>query len=261
MDPLSLTPIGIFHSSKTKNYQAARQAAAASTLATTDYIELFAESNFEQALEGLENFSHLWVIYIFHQNTNWKPKISPPRGTSKKVGVFATRSPHRPNPIGISALPLSFIRGRKIYVKNNDLLNNTPILDIKPYLAYADSIPSANEGWLEFDKTKRFKIVFSDLFKKQISFFNTEFSELLSAFLTQQLEYEPLNKKKKRVKQLPEGTAVISYQTWRVYFSIHEQLIVVQSLHSGYSADEICDANDPYQDKALHRQFIQTFTS
>jgi tRNA-Thr(GGU) m(6)t(6)A37 methyltransferase TsaA len=114
---------------------------------TTGVITLHAGHNFEQAIEGLVGFDRIWLLFWFDQNNSWRPKVLPPRYT-KKVGVFATRSPHRPNPIGLSSVKLEKITGRKLFIKEHDLLDGTPILDIKPYIIYADAHTDATQGWL-----------------------------------------------------------------------------------------------------------------
>jgi len=118
-------------------------------------IRLKNEDDYRTAIRTLEGFSHLWVIFVFHEHgsKNWKPSIRPPRlGGAQKVGVLASRSPHRPNPIGMSALEIEKIiinapAGPEIHVRGVDLLDGTPVLDIKPYLLYADSIPEAKSAW------------------------------------------------------------------------------------------------------------------
>ena len=107
------------------------------------------------SLRGLEGFSHLWLIFIFHQAKleQWKPTVRPPRlGGNAKVGVFASRSPFRPNPIGMSCVEIDQIdytnpQNPIIKLLGVDLVDNTPILDIKPYIPYADSIPNAKSGF------------------------------------------------------------------------------------------------------------------
>ena len=107
------------------------------------------------AIRGFEGFSHLWVVFIFHdrRSRTWKPSVRPPRlGGAKRIGVLASRSPHRPNPIGLSVVKIVECRpdaegGAEIEVSGVDILDGTPVLDIKPYLAYADSIPDALSGW------------------------------------------------------------------------------------------------------------------
>ena len=109
------------------------------------------------ALRGIDGYSHLWLIWQFSeaQRDSWSPTVRPPRlGGNKRVGVFATRSPYRPNPIGLSSVRLEAIEateaeGTVLIVSGADLLDGTPIYDIKPYLAYADSHPDAIGGFAD----------------------------------------------------------------------------------------------------------------
>lgn len=105
----------------------------------------------ELSLQGLERFSHVWLLWTFHLNDNksFKAKVTPPRFEGNKTGVFATRSPHRPNPIGMSVVEVVEVQKEFIWVKGADLVNATPIIDVKPYLPQYDSIPEAKKGWLE----------------------------------------------------------------------------------------------------------------
>lgn len=112
-------------------------------------IELVAGRNFEQALKDLEGFEYIWVLAWLHLNEGWNLQVIPPRGPKVKRGLFATRAPHRPNPIGLSALRLTGIEGRTLNVRGIDLLDGTPVLDIKPYVPYTDAFPNAHAGWLE----------------------------------------------------------------------------------------------------------------
>ena len=111
-----------------------------------------------EALRGIEDFSHLWLIWGFSENGGeWSPTVRPPRlGGNKRVGVFATRSPFRPNPIGLSCVVLEKIEdsknGKILVVSGGDLADNTPIYDIKPYLPYVDSVPEALGGFAEEHK-------------------------------------------------------------------------------------------------------------
>lgn len=108
-----------------------------------------------EAVRGLEGFSHIWILWQFSKagRENWSATVAPPRlGGKKKVGVFASRSPFRPNPIGLSSVKLERIEmdeklGPVLYVSGADLLNGTPIYDIKPYLAFTDSHPDAVDGF------------------------------------------------------------------------------------------------------------------
>ena len=112
------------------------------------------------ALRGLEGFSHLWLLWEFSQarRRGWSPTVRPPRlGGNRRMGVFATRSPFRPSPIGLSCVRLEHIQlsgpeGPILWVSGADLLDGTPILDIKPYLPYADCIPEASGGFAAVPK-------------------------------------------------------------------------------------------------------------
>lgn len=103
-----------------------------------------------ECVRGIDAFSHLWLIWGFHRNGNeWHPTVRPPRlGGNSRLGVFATRSPFRPNPLGLSAVKLVSVEsGPVLRVSGADLVDGTPIYDIKPYIPYADSIPDAAQGF------------------------------------------------------------------------------------------------------------------
>jgi tRNA-Thr(GGU) m(6)t(6)A37 methyltransferase TsaA len=106
------------------------------------------------SLEGLSDYSHAWIVFVFHENEsvrtgkpNLKTKVHPPRLQGKSIGVFATRSPHRPNPIGLSLVAIERIVGRHIHIRGLDVIDGTPVLDIKPYLPSVESLADAHEGW------------------------------------------------------------------------------------------------------------------
>lgn len=110
------------------------------------------EYRVKDALRGLEDFSHIWLIWVFSEavREEWSPTVRPPRlGGNTRMGVFATRSPFRPNPIGLSCVRLLRIEGNELVVSGADLMDGTPILDIKPYLPFADAKPDASGGFAE----------------------------------------------------------------------------------------------------------------
>lgn len=118
------------------------------------------------ALRGLEGFSHLWILWIFSENVRdtWSPTVRPPRlGGNKRLGVFATRSSFRPNPIAMSCVKIEEIRlggsnGPEVIVSGADLMDGTPIVDIKPYLPFADSVPEAKGGFAESVKGNNLEV-------------------------------------------------------------------------------------------------------
>jgi len=255
---MQIEPIGLFHCAEKHPYEAARQATLAQDNAGK--IVLREGHNFEQALQDLPSFSHIWILFQFHHNTDWKPLVQPPRGR-RKVGLFASRAPYRPNPIGLSCVRLLSVKGRTVHVADHDLLDGTPILDIKPYVPYADSIPTANAGWLEDVEEDVWQIEFTDVAREKLTWLERNDVDCIGAFLTQQLVVEPFNRKRKRLKRLGEYEWEIAYRTWRVHFvAAHEQsLISIDNIASGYSESDLADLADPYEDKGVHREFLARF--
>jgi len=120
----------------------------------TATVNFEASRDNELSVRDIESFSHLWIIFLFHKQnyTGFKPLIQPPRlGGKKTMGVYATRSPNRPNPIGLSAVLLEQVeygdQEIRLHVRGGDFLDGTPVLDIKPYVPFADSIPEASSEW------------------------------------------------------------------------------------------------------------------
>lgn len=251
---MHITPIGTFRCAETYPYDAARQGVLAEANAGT--IELDPGHNYEQALQDLEGFSRIWLIFQFHRNEHWKPVVRPPRG-NKKVGVFASRAPYRPNPIGMSCVRLIAVDGRTIQVAGHDLLDGTPILDIKPYIPYADAFPDATGGWTDALDGDAWQITIQPKAKEQLSWLANNGVQNLEAFLHQQLTHDPVNEKKKRVRALDEGHYEIAYRTWRITFTAIDSTITIEKIDSGYSPNELADPQDPHEDKQTHRDYIK----
>lgn len=161
-------------------------------------IKLYPDPDLKTALRSLEEFSHLWIVFVFHDHggNSWKPSIRPPRlGGNRKVGVLASRSPHRPNPIGLSAVKIEKIDleaegGPEIFVGSVDLIDGTPVLDIKPYIPYADAIPDANAGWAS-DPIPRYAVHFSEPAEKEIQECDPQGVKNLRALIVSILELDP----------------------------------------------------------------------
>lgn len=131
----------------------------------TGVIVFEPEYRVPEALRGIEDYSHLWLIWGFHQvhQAGWSPTVRPPRlGGNERVGVFATRSPFRPNPIGLTVVRLLRVENGELLVAGADLMDGTPIYDIKPYLPYVDSIPEATDGFTARTKDHRLQVDFAD---------------------------------------------------------------------------------------------------
>jgi tRNA (adenine37-N6)-methyltransferase len=153
---------------------------------------------YRTALNHLEQFSHVWLIFLFHQNGGkaWRPTIDPPRlDAPDTMGVFASRSPHRPNPIGLSAVKLERIDfeaagGIEIHLSGVDILDGTPVLDLKPYLPYADRIAEANAGWAT-GEIDRYRVEFSPESLRTLDGASHAEHPRLRQLIEQMLEWDP----------------------------------------------------------------------
>ncbi|MEM7725001.1 MAG: tRNA (N6-threonylcarbamoyladenosine(37)-N6)-methyltransferase TrmO [Cyanobacteria bacterium P01_A01_bin.45] len=167
-DQIKMRPIGIVHSPYKERHGTPRQSQLQS--APSDYqpaiakIELFGDIVPAVALKDIEGFEYIWVIAWLHLNKHWNPTVIPPRGDRVKRGTLATRAPHRPNPIGLSASKLMKVEGLILHVEGIDLLDQTPVLDIKPYVSYCDAFADAKCGYVsEIEKSLEHEV---DIFGK-----------------------------------------------------------------------------------------------
>ncbi len=135
-----IRPIGVFHSPLTPKTGAPRQGRLAPEVKAT--IEVFPE--YEGCVAGLESFSHVYVLFVFDRSKKWTASVRPPRAKTSR-GLFSTRSPNRPNPIGLTVVRLVGREGRMLHVEGVDAFDNTPIVDIKPYVGSIDSFPNAGK--------------------------------------------------------------------------------------------------------------------
>ncbi|WP_440877483.1 tRNA (N6-threonylcarbamoyladenosine(37)-N6)-methyltransferase TrmO [Thalassotalea sp. PLHSN55] len=187
--------IGKVHSPYKEKFAIPRQPGLVS--AAKGKIELVGEFNQVELVRDLENYSHIWVVFIFHgtQAQGWKPLVRPPRlGGNKKTGVLATRSTFRPNPIGMSVVKLEGIehKNKKVYltISGLDLLDQTPVIDIKPYLPYVDAIADAQAGFAQQAPESKLTISFNENSKQFLAKAQAKFPEL-SQLIEQVLAQDP----------------------------------------------------------------------
>jgi len=251
-----IKPIGFFEAIEEEKYAVSRQPAVLK--GNRGKIVLNPGCNFEQALSDLDGFDRIFVIYRFSKNHAWKPKVLPTRG-DKKRGVFATRSPHRPNFLGLSCLQLIDIQGLTLNVINHDLLNGTPIFDIKPYIVYADCFPDAKQGWLEeVGNEPLFAVKWLREAQEQRDFLEMKWKVLLASNIYPRLSVHPFPKKQNRIKALENGFYEIAYKTWRVRYAVdlQAQEVIVHEIYSGYDAETLAGERAcPYNDLECHLDF------
>jgi tRNA (adenine37-N6)-methyltransferase len=212
-------PIGFVRSPFEERVQAPRQATVAPDV--EGRIELLAGRGYDHALEGLGGWEFVWVLFVFHRNVEqrrgWKAKVQPPRGQGKQ-GVFATRSPHRPNPIGLTAARIVEVRDLVVKVRGLDLLDGTPVLDLKPYVAYADAFPTAGTGWLEVrDPVPPWEVRWTDLARAQIEWLAAH-GVVLGPSIESALALGPVPRPYRRIRTLGDDAFELAVKDWRVDF-------------------------------------------
>ena len=237
-DQISMPIIGYMCSPFVEKFGIPRQS---NLVNTTSYIKLIAPYDDINAFQGIEQFSHLWLLWQFHANDVKKsdnvvnkagifqPMIRPPRlGGNQKIGVFASRSMYRPSQIGLSVVQLLEIKKVKnelrLYVQGADILDGTPIVDIKPYLAYADAIPDAVSGYAH-DAPQILQVVWSEeaLIQKQKLLNDKVCTELILIELEQVLAQNP----KPAYHDDPERVYGLSFANLNVKFQISEETVKI----------------------------------
>jgi len=255
---LSLRPIGVIHTPFADNVSAPRQTYVAREAEGT--IVLDRGRDFEHALADIEGWEYLWVLYWFHLNDGWRPKVLPPRSKVRR-GVFSTRSPHRPNPIGMSVVRLVRVEGLTLVVRGVDMVDGTPVLDLKPYVAAADSIPDARAGWLTTpDPIAPFEVVWSPLARAQTAWLAAEHAVDLvtpvERVLTLGTEPHPY----RRIRKDARGSC-LSVKDWRVRFEEEgtragspARRVTVTAVETGYRERQLLDAT--IDGIEVHRAFV-----
>ncbi|UGA54152.1 tRNA (N6-threonylcarbamoyladenosine(37)-N6)-methyltransferase TrmO [Vibrio sp. VB16] len=226
----TLEPIGIIHTPYKEKFAVPRQPRLAPS--ATARIQLSGQSNSPEAVRGIEQFSHLWLLFMFDQNLHagWTPTVRPPRlGGNERVGVFSSRSPFRPNGIGMSAVELKGVKQEEgqiwIELGSVDLVDGTPIIDIKPYIPYSDSIFDANGGFAQTEP-KLLKVVFSALADQQIGFHANK--EQVRAVINEVLRQDPRPAYKKN--QIDSKEYAANLFDLNVKFKVNDELVIVTAI-------------------------------
>ncbi len=259
---ITIQPIAHIHTDLPQKFGIPRNSFLAPHL--QGYIVFESEFATVAAVRGLEEFSHLWLLWQFENgvpggtaadiatdaavqerteiNNNWSPTVRPPRlGGSERVGVFATRSPFRPNPIGLTCVELERVEitldGPVIHVRGADLRDGTPILDIKPYIPFADCHADASGGWIERTPWEELEVEFPDELRARI-----EADKL--AGLIEVLRQDP---RRAGSKHEPERVYHLAYAGHDVSFSVDGHVLRVVAESSLVDVPEGCGVEDPFR--------------
>ena len=219
---MNITPIATIHTEFPEKFGIPRQSGLAANLQARIVFEPMYRN--PDALRGLEGFSHIWLIWEFSANRpsagQWQPTVRPPRlGGNGHMGVFATRSPFRPNPLGLSCVDIELEGkdGPAIYVRGADLMDGTPIYDIKPYVRYADCHPEAVCGYVDSLQERTLKVIVPSEISEGIE------DQAILTSLTEVLSLDP----RPSYHDDPERVYGLSFAGFNVRFKVAEGILTV----------------------------------
>jgi len=254
---LTLHPIGFVRTALATRVEAARQPRAARGV--PGRIELLPGHHYEHALADLDGWEYIWVLFWFDRNAGWRPKVLPPRSRSGRKGVFATRSPHRPNPLGLSVLRLERIEGLTLHVRDVDMLDGTPVFDIKPYVAYTDAIVDARAGWLDetsnaTDPAPTWQVDWSLRAAEQAAWVEQHTGLPLRQRAEAALSLGPEPHPYRRIRR-SGADGVLAVKEWRLQFTVVERTLQITAVQSGYRASQLTGTDA----RVVHRDAHQAF--
>ncbi|HIF9058365.1 TPA: tRNA (N6-threonylcarbamoyladenosine(37)-N6)-methyltransferase TrmO [Photobacterium damselae] len=226
-----IDPIGIIHSPYKEKFAVPRQPGLVPSARSEIYLQ--GDANAMEAVRGIEQFSHLWLLFLFDQNleAGWRPTVRPPRlGGNERVGVFASRATFRPNGIGMSAVELKGVRQQDgqviLELGGVDLVDGTPIIDIKPYIPYSDSIADACGGFASEEPTK-LEVIFTPQAQAQLAGpRSTEYQAVIREVLAQ--DPRPAYKKNK----VDSKEYAVHLYHFNVKFTVQDSQVTVTTVET-----------------------------
>ena len=231
MTELTIPVIGIMKSPYKEKFGIPRQP---NLVEVESYIEMQGPYNDLLAFEGIEEFSHLWLLWQFHDNKNqenskFRPQVRPPRlGGNQKIGVFATRSMYRPSSIGLSVVKLKEVKkvGKtvRVYVTGSDLLEGTPIVDIKPYIHYSDTVTEAQSGYAQEEPVRKYVVWSEQAELEREQLVQTKgLSEQVIRELAEVLSLDP----RPAYQEDPERIYGIRFADFNIKFIVNETSVLI----------------------------------
>lgn len=263
-DALTLRPIGFVRTGKFVKFAALHQ--PDESIEESSVLELLPEENLRRGLQDLEGFTRIWLIWWFHRNDTWRPLVLPPRGSAHRRGVFATRSPHRPNAIGMTPVKLLGIDGFRLHLGPCDLVDGTPVFDIKPYIPGYDAFADESSGWLEeVDAWARskpsYEVHFSQISRTQIDWLRQVWRIDFTDRLEEILSRDPKPHRTRRIRHKGDGEFEIGCGAWRARFHVMDDVVRIDRIRPGFPLSALIDDHaEKIPDAAAQREFLQRWS-
>lgn len=260
---MQFEPIGYVRCGKQLKFETPHQPKLDSN--ETNRIVLEPDRQFDLALQDLNGFERIWVLSWFNRNQSWRPRPLPPRGPAKRRGVFATRSPHRPNPIGLTCVPLLDVDGLVLTVGPLDLVDGTPVLDIKPYIRTIDAFPDSKLGWIgEVEETllnsRRFGIEVSAFARRQLDWLQNQWGIDFTGRAFELLSLDPTPHRTRRILQMGPNEFRMACGPWRLFFHLQDECVIVDRIDKGYSDESLmAEGNERIPDRDAQVAFGATY--
>lgn len=242
-DELTIRAIGHIRSGKSVKFQALHQ--PDEQAGETSVLELLPREELRRGLQDLQGFTRIWLIWWFHRNQSWRSLVLPPRGMAKRRGVFATRSPHRPSALGMTPVRLLGIEGFRLLLGSCDLVDGTPVFDIKPYIPGYDAFPDESSGWLDeveqwSQKEPGYAVRFAELAQTQIDWLRSKWNVDFTDRLLELLSRDPSPHRTRRIRSRAGGLFEIGCGAWRAIFQLQDSSVSILRLMPGFPMKLLC---------------------
>lgn len=261
MSTLTLSPIGYVRTGKRVKFEALHQPEESAV--EQHVLELVPGCRYEEGIRDLAGFSRIWLIWWFHKNKTWRPMVLPPRGPAVRRGVFATRSPHRPNALGMTPVQLLAVEQGRLILGPCDLVDGTPVFDIKPYIPAYDAFPDERSGWTggveaALTSPPSYAVRYSPLALSQAEWLQEPWRIDFRPRLEELLSRDPAPHRTRRIKRTPAGHLSIGCGAWRALFEVSGHTVFITSLEPGFPLRFLTrDGHEAVPDREAQLAFLE----